>query len=229
MKKQLLVHLTTEDHEFLRKESFETGLSMAELLRQGILNRPKEGGNKMFVKYPFSQSAEVAKALAEAQLLETVIEWPAIEVAHKLAVQFGHEWGKVDLSPLKQKSPEGLTVPQIEHATFALDLEHSWASAIIAPYLTDESEFFNGAVLAHTTATGRYRWEINIATGDITCVISRPCSDIVRIVMTASGQTRIDFLAPEKVEERHREAVLEFLEAFMPHSTAAAVYNHFAS
>lgn len=36
MKKQLLVHLTEQDHDFLRKESFETGLPMAEIMRQGL-------------------------------------------------------------------------------------------------------------------------------------------------------------------------------------------------
>jgi len=36
MKKQLLVHLTEEDHEWLRREKFITGLDMAEIMRRGL-------------------------------------------------------------------------------------------------------------------------------------------------------------------------------------------------
>ena len=40
MKRQLLVNFTTkkeiELHEFLRKESFKTGLPMAEIMRRGL-------------------------------------------------------------------------------------------------------------------------------------------------------------------------------------------------
>ncbi len=71
MKRQLLVNFTSkkeiELHEFLRKESFETGLPMAEILRRGLeMYKNQKEEEKVTKKMNWTEVMNKARELANS-------------------------------------------------------------------------------------------------------------------------------------------------------------------
>ena len=69
MKKQLLIHLTEEEHEFLRVEAFETEKSMASILRAGLdLYRKQKEEGKVTKELTFKEKVEQAREKVEEEM-----------------------------------------------------------------------------------------------------------------------------------------------------------------
>lgn len=94
MKRQLLVNFTTkkeiELHEFLRKESFDTGMPMAEIMRRGLeMYKNKKEEDEMTTKYLVKMVAGDENEFYNTENTtlpapETIFETESLEEARKI-------------------------------------------------------------------------------------------------------------------------------------------------